>query len=53
MKELLYKIVDGYIPTIDEMVEILSLDENDAEVLFSVADEVKKNTLETIYTLEE
>lgn len=42
MKEFLYKIVDGYIPTIDEMVEILSLDENDAEVLFSVADAVKK-----------
>ncbi|WP_027307858.1 [FeFe] hydrogenase H-cluster radical SAM maturase HydE [Caloramator sp. ALD01] len=42
MKELIYKIVEGYEPTLDEMEKILSLNEEDAEVLFKAADEVKK-----------
>ncbi|WDC84855.1 hypothetical protein PL321_04410 [Caloramator sp. mosi_1] len=42
MKDLIYKIVEGYEPTLEEMEGILSLNEEDAEFLFKVADEVKK-----------
>ncbi|MCX7771469.1 MAG: radical SAM protein, partial [Proteobacteria bacterium] len=34
--------IEGYEPTLEEMENILSLDKNDAEILFKAADDVKK-----------
>ncbi|SEF44856.1 biotin synthase [Caloramator fervidus] len=42
MRELLYRIAEGYVPTLSEIENILSLNEEDAEILFKIADDIKK-----------